>query len=296
MKRLAGILLATLLGFGTARAETITLYSRLADAPAIAHAFTAKTGIKIRLRRPPPAGLGDRILREGDHPRWTLAWFHGEALARRLDRHGLLTRHLPMPPGIPPGFAPANGSAVPTGAMPGAALLVAKSAPFPLPATWTALTDPAYRGLVGMVDPATSDQAAGAVAALFAAGGGWPEAKPFLRALKRDGLHIYADTATTIAALRSGAIQLAIIRATAAKRAAKADKSLRVIAPTPVTTMPNLIVMAKHLAPARRRAAEAFIAYAAGTAAHTLATAPPPAPMPNAMTAWFVSSIVGPSL
>lgn len=328
---LAAAVLLALGAAGTARADTLTLYSRLDFAPAVAKAFTAKTGIQVRVHRPPPAGLRARIIAEGHHPDWSLAWFYGRAMATDLDKRGLLARHLTAPAGLDADgrrLMGADGSAIPTGIVLGGVLLVAKAAPFASPAAWADLTRPAYHGIVGVSDPVTSEQAYGQVAGLLASAGGWDSGKEYLRTLKADGLHIYADTATTIAALRSGAIQLAIIRSSAAYQVAnQIGAALRVIVARPVPVMTSVIVMAKGLTGRRRADARAFIAYVNSPAAQAIrmrdggadadywpVTAAPPPPglpplaslgaqdstpvnvSPLTLAGWFERVIVGHSL
>lgn len=264
----------TLLGCGTAHAAKLTIYSRLDYARAVAHAFTAKTGIAVRVRRPPPTGLADRIAREGTNPQWSLAWFYGTPTAASLDARGLLARHLPVPAALTKmarDLVPEDGSAIPTGVVLGGVLLMSKTAPFAPPSRWADLIAPAYHGLVGMADPQTDDAAWGGVASLLAQDG-WPGGKPFVTTLKTAGLHIYARTRDTISALRNGAIQLALVRSSAAFHAAgRVDTSLKVVIPSPAALMPAFLVMPSHLPAAERKAAESFIAFADSPAGQAVA-------------------------
>lgn len=313
-----------------ARAASLTIYSRLDYAPAVARAFTAKTGTKIRIRRPPPTGLADRIRREGDHPQWSLAWFTGTAVSTELDAQGLLARDQPLPTGLSAtarGLVPADRSAIPTGIELGGILLLAGNAPFAPPARWLDLAKPAYRGLVGMADPATDDAGWGGLASLLASAG-WPGGQPFIRQLMGAGLHIYRHTADTITALRSGAIQLALVRSAAGFHVAtRIDRSLKPVIPKPAVMMPVMIVMPRDIGKAERKAAEAFIAFADSPAGQkaalgqddmdslfwpVIAVAAPPglpplaaigarspaavAPDPGTAIAWFARDVVGPGL
>jgi iron(III) transport system substrate-binding protein len=332
MRRLASLVLACLFGMPfAAHAASLTLYSRLDYAPAVARAFTAKTGIAVRVRRPPPTGLADRIEREGAHPRWALAWFAGTPNAVALDARGLLARHLPVPAGLSPRAAaliPADGSAIPTGLELGGVVLMSKSAPFTPPLHWHGLLAPARRGLTGMADPTTDDAAWGGLASLLATEG-WPDGRRFVTALGGAGLHIYATTADTVAALRSGAIQLALVRSAVAFHvASRIDPSLEAVVPAPAVLMPSLIVMPRHMTPALRRGAAAFIAFACSPAGQRAAlasddmdsafwpvnaTVPPPPGLPDLAAlaprdpaavaanplpaiSWFAREMVGPGL
>lgn len=326
--RIVFLLLVLMLGAaGSARAATLTIYSRLDYAPAVARAFTAKTGVAVRIRRPPPIGLADRIRREGSHPRWSLAWFAGTATATALDAQELLAPNLPVPPDLSAtarGLVPADRSAIPTGIELGGILLLAGHTPFTPPADWADLAAPSYRGLIGMADPGTDDAAWGGLASLLATDG-WPAGKLFVTRLKADGLHIYSTSADTIAALRSGAIQLALVHSAIGFHVAtRIDSSLKLAIPQPAVLMPILIVMPRGIAAVQRQAAEAFIAFvdsAAGqkaalaqndmdtpfwpvTSTETPSSLPPLAgietrpptmitPYAGAAIAWFARDIVG---
>jgi iron(III) transport system substrate-binding protein len=303
-------------------AAGLTVYARLDFVPAVGRAFTAQTGVAVRVLRPPASGLLARIVADGDHPQWSVAWFYGAQNAVMLDQHGLLAQHMQ-------GAAGVNDAYVPTGIGLGGVVVMGKSAPFAAPATWADLTRPAYRGLIGINDPATSEQGFAPVASLVRAAGGWPAAQGYFLKLKDAGLHIYSNTATTLAALRSGAIQIAIVRSSAALHAVAIDPSLRVVVPQPATALTTVMVMAKNLPAAERADAARFIAYATSPAGIRIAlrhggndadfwpisnaVPPPPAmqtlsspqpapldPIPQAQNraaiiAWFAKIIVGAS-
>ncbi|CAG4904305.1 unnamed protein product, partial [Acidocella sp. C78] len=181
-----------------------------------------------------------------------------------------------VPAGLSPRAAaliPPDGSAIPTGLELGGVLLMPKSAPFTAPAHWRGLLAPSRRGLTGMADPGMDDAAWGGLASLLAAEG-WPAGRGFVTALRGAGLHIYASTADTVAALRSGAIQLALVRSAVAFHiASRVDPSLDAVIPAPAVLMPSLIAMPQHLDQALRQAAMAFIAFACSPAGQRAALA-----------------------
>lgn len=313
-------------------AQGLVLYSGLDYGPAVARAFTARTGIKVRVIRLATGGLLARITAEGRHPDWTLAWFDGATAAVSLDRAGLLARHLPPPTGLTPlgqSMLAADGAYIPTGFTLAGVFVTPRAATVAPPATWSDLTAPPYHGMLGMNDPSISGPTYPALAGMLASDGGWPAGKGFIEALKQDGLHIYAKNDATLAALRSGAIQLAIVQSSAAINvAANVDPALRVTFPRPAYILPNVIVMAPGLSRARRKEAERFIAYVNSPAAQAIrmrqgagdgyywpvtGTTPPRHALPalatldlapldaarwgaaqNAIVGWFARRIVGP--
>ncbi len=243
----------------------LTLYSSLDYAIPVAHAFTRETGMPVRVVAASGADMLAHILSQGVHPRWSLAWFNDAASAAMLDQAGLLAHDLPPPPGLTKwgqALTSPEGAWTPTGVSLAATLAAAANPYVTLPSQWGALTSGAYHGIIGMADPQLSRASYAALAGLLREGGGWPKGKSFINNLKTGGLHIYADDAETLAALRSGSIQLAMIRSSIAFDYAETrDKALRLAFPKPVTLMPSVIVMAKGLDAKRRAVALRFIAF-----------------------------------
>ena len=325
------IVIAVLLLWPTGSGNTLIIYSGLDYGPQVAAAFTHKTGIKVKIIRLSTGSLLARISAQGHHPDWSLAWFDGATAAVSLDRAHLLARDLPEPTNLTrlgQTMLPANGAYVPTGCTLAGVFITPRAATFAPPRHWSDLTRPIYHGLIGMNDPSISGPTYPALAGMLKSAGGWPEGKPFIEALKADGLHIYAKNDATLAALRSGAIQIAIVQSSAALHFADSiDQSLRVSFPHPAYLLPNVLVMAPGLKPTLRTDAIRFIAYANSPAAQRIRTsqndgdayywpiirgAEPRAGMPplasldvatlnarrwgraqNSITAWFAKRIVG---
>ena len=247
----------------------ITLYSGLDYGPAVARAFTARTGIPVRVIRLPTGGLLARITAEGDRPAWTVAWFDGATAAVALDRAGLLAHGLPAPAApvataamaVNPVPLSADGSYVPTGFTLAGVFVMRRDAPFPAPRGWADLLDPRYRGQIGMNDPAISGPTYPALAGMLRSAGGWPAGQSYVTALRRGGLHVFAKNDATLAALRAGAIGIAVVQSSAAIAAVKADPALRVVFPRPAYVLPSVIVAARGLHPAALAAARRFIAF-----------------------------------
>lgn len=325
------IVIAAMLLWPAGSANTLIVYSGLDYGPAVARAFTEKTGIKVKLIRLSTGALLARISAQGHHPDWTLAWFDGATAAVSLDHAGLLAHHLPEPADLTPlgqSMVPANGAYVPTGCTLAGVFIMPRNASFAPPVNWSDLTQPIYHGLIGMNDPSISGPTYPALAGMLKSAGGWPQGKDFITALKADGLHIYAKNDATLAALRSGAIQIAIVQSSAALHYAQTiDHSLTVTIPHPAYVLPNVMVMAPGLTAKRSTEAKLFIAFANSQAAQAIRThqndgdayywpiitgAAPRAGMPplasldlatlnakrwgaaqNNITAWFAKRIIG---
>jgi len=247
----------------------ITLYSGLDYGPAVARAFTARTGIPVQVIRLPTGGLLARITAEGHHPAWTVAWFDGATAAVALDRAGLLAHGLPAPATLVPAatipgtaaLRGADAAYVPTGFTLAGVFVMRRDAPFPAPADWADLLDPRYRGRIGMNDPAISGPTYPTLAGMLRGAGGWPAGQGYVTALRGNGLHVFAKNDATLAALRAGAIGIAVVQSSAAIAAATADPRLRVVFPRPAYVLPNVIVAAHGLTGPARAAAIRFVAF-----------------------------------
>lgn len=331
-RRLAFITaLALAMGIGIARPQPrqgLVLYSALGYGPAVAAAFTRETGIPVRVASFRTGALFGHIAAEGRHPRWSLAWFDDAPGATALDKRGLLAHGLPEPAGLNEwgkAMLSPDGAYAPTGFTLAGVFVTAADPYLKPPADWPALTGPRYRGVVGLSDPLLSQGDYPLLAGMLESGGGWPGGKPFIRALKQAGLHVYADDSDVLAALRSGSISVGLMPLSTALHAANLDKALRVTIPKPAYAAPSVIVMAKGLKAERRREAERFIAFvnrpsiqrlrmrAAGPYWPVTTSPPPPAIRPPASGAavlnaakwgareqsvisWFSRRIVGRSL
>ncbi len=326
------IVIGTILLWPAGSANTLIIYSGLDYGPEVASAFTKQTGIKVKLIRLSTGALLARISAQGHHPDWTLAWFDGATAAVSLDHADLLAHHLPEPTDLTAlgqSMVPANGAYVPTGCTLAGVFIMPRKASFAPPVQWSDLTQPIYHGLIGMNDPSISGPTYPALAGMLKSAGGWPQGKDYVKSLRADGLHIYAKNDATLAALRSGSIQIAIVQSSAALHFAQTiDPSLTVAFPHPAYVLPNVMVMAPGLKPALSADAKRFIAFANSPAAQAIRTqqndgdayywpitrgSAPRAGMPplasldlatlharrwgsaqNSITAWFAKRIVGP--
>ncbi len=265
---------ATLLFLRSHRTPSLVLVTDLDYGHAVAKMYALKTGIPVRVLDLPPRALITRLKASGHHPDWTLVWLSSGTTADILDRAQLLAHELPSPPDLTAYgrlMLPHNGVYVPTGFVLGAALVSVRQESFIPPATWRDLALPAYRGVIGITDPSVSDATYPALASVLQSTGGWPKSKAFLETLRKNGLHIYANTQTTLAALRSGAIKAAIVPfSSAVYNADQLDRNLVVTFPSPFYLLPYVISMARGLPAQLRHNARSFIAYVNSPSAQTV--------------------------
>lgn len=243
----------------------LVLYSGLDYGPDVASAFTAETGIQIRVVRLATGSLLARMAAQGHHPDWDMAWFDGATAAAALDDAGLLQRHLPAPPhltAIGQGLVSADGAYIPTGFTLAGVFISNPARLADPPAGWRGLMAPALRGQVGMNDPSISGPTYPMLAGMLAQAGGWPRGRGFVAALKANDLQMFDKNDATLAALQAQAINLAIVQSSAAFYFAASHPQLRVTLPNPVFILPNVMVEAAGLPAGRQADIARFMSFA----------------------------------
>ncbi len=268
-KLLAGIVSAIIIAVGAVLLwptpdPGLVLYSGLDYGPAVAAAFTKETGIKVGVVSLSTGSLMARIVSQGTHPDWDIAWFDGATAAVSLDQAGLLAHNLPTPANLTAtgqSMLNAQGAYIPTGmTLAGIYIYDPKRLATP-PATWADLPKPAYQGQIGMNDPSISGPTYPMLAGMLSNAGGWPQGQSYVQSLKANGLHMYAKNSATLAALQSQAISLAIVQSSAAIYYAKSHPDLQIIFPNPAFVLPNVMVQASGLGGRKQQDAAKFMAF-----------------------------------
>ncbi|AOV15892.1 hypothetical protein BJI67_01325 [Acidihalobacter aeolianus] len=244
--------------------QTLVLYNAVDYGPAVARAFTKKTGIQVTVITTSTGPLIARVSAEAARPQWTLAWFDGATAAAGLDKAGLVAEGvLPKVSWNSEGrkLLPSNGAYVPTGYTLSGVFAYRRDGLAP-PANWQGLLTPAYRNAVGMNNPAVSGPTYPLLAGMLQTAGGWPQGQKFMLALKQNGLQVYRTNSTTLAALKSGEIKIAMVQSSAAYYLAdKPGSDIAVSVPDPAFILPRVMIEAPHLSSAAKRAAAAFIRF-----------------------------------
>jgi iron(III) transport system substrate-binding protein len=242
----------------------LVVYAGLDYAPAVVAKFTQETGIKVGVVRLSTGSLMARIVSQGHHPDWDLAWFDGSTAAASLDQAGLLAHHLPAPDRLTAAgkaMLSADGAFIPTGMTLAGVYIYDPQRMAAPPAGWGELTEPAYRGQIGMNDPSISGPTYPMLAGMLENAGGWPQGKTFVEALKANGLHMFAKNDATLAALHAQAISLAIVQSSAAIYFAGTHPGLQIVFPKPAYILPNVMVEAAGLSRAKQADAAKFMAF-----------------------------------
>lgn len=249
----------------------LVIYSAMGPPGAMIPAFEAETGLHVTYINMGGGPLQARIYAEGAHPRWTVAWFVGDAAMAALDRAGLLARHPPDSTAGPDAdwpeadwtaearpLLPPNGAYLPTGLILAGVFVTRRATPAPAPA-WSTL--PQVSGGVGLVSPVASGTAFPVLSAMIEGAGGLDAGHGLLRALRNRGLGVFTANPVLIAQLRSGDTALGILPSEAAYALAERDPGFRVTVPRPAGLVPAVIAVSARASPAARAAAGRFVRF-----------------------------------
>jgi iron(III) transport system substrate-binding protein len=170
----AALAVASLAGRATAAPTQLVIYHAIDFVGSASKAFTAKTGIPVKLVEQDSTGLVlGKISAEGDHPQFDLAWIEGSAVAERLGQSNVLHAFPDITSkteytDVGRKLAPASGLFFPTNvSTTGIAVNTAKIAAADVPTSWADLAKPAFAGAVAAKDPNLSGPAYQWLAGLF---------------------------------------------------------------------------------------------------------------------------------
>ena len=230
----------------------------------MAAAFQKATGIPVKLDDNSTGPLLTQIEASKNNPNWGLLWVDGATAFAGLDQQGFLLR------GYEPNVKwnslgtqslPANRSYTPTGVTLMAALVYDKTKVTNPPTTWQALTQPQWKGAVGMNDPSQSGPTYPFIAGMMNHLGGVSAGQQYFTQLKGNDLVIHPTNGPTLQALTSGQIKLALVQSSAGIGAALGDKKLTVKYLDPVTLLPSAIGIDAKAPAAEQAEAKKFIAF-----------------------------------
>jgi iron(III) transport system substrate-binding protein len=243
---------------------TLVVYSAQGYDSAMTKAFTAATGIPVKLDDNSTGPLLTQIEASKNNPNWGLLWVDGATAFAGLDTQGLLLK------GFEPNVqwnalgtqsVPSDKSYVPTGVTLMAALAYNKQKVKSPPASWQALLSSQWKGQVGMNDPSQSGPTFPFIAGMMNYLGGVGAGESYFTKLKANGLIIHPTNGPTLQALTSGQINLALVQSSAAIGAQLGDKNLGIAYLNPVTLLPSAIGIDAKAPAAEQAEAEKFIEF-----------------------------------
>src|SRR5258706_8373828 len=234
---LLGLAVAT--AAAPASAQELVVYAALDFAGKVAKAFTAKTGIPVKLVEPGSTGetLG-KIAAEGDNPQFDIVWLDGSAIMERMADSGTLKKMPELAANIdytPVGksLVPASGAYVPTSVSTTIITVNTKKVEVSaLPKSWADLANPAYADAVAAKDPNLSGPAYQWLAGLFQTNGVDTGKALLKQVLTNKALAGLSSGGKVNAALLTGKAKLAIAQDSATFAKIAAGEPLVAIYPT----------------------------------------------------------------
>jgi iron(III) transport system substrate-binding protein len=210
----------------------LVVYSAMGYDSPVTKAFTKATGIPVNLVDDSTGPLLTKIAAERNNPQWGLLWCDGDTAFASLDGQGQLLPYAPPVPLTAAGesLVPKDHSYVPVSTTVVPALIYNAARANGVPASYSDLLDPRYRGQIGMNDPSQSGPTYPLIAGLMNQLGGQQNGlaagEDYLRQLKGNGLHVFPTNGDTLHALETGQINYGLIQSSAATgELAKAPKS-----------------------------------------------------------------------
>ncbi len=240
----AGLTVATGTALAAKKKVPLVVYSAQGYDNAVVHAFQAATGIPTQLDTNSTGPLLAQIQASRNNPHWGLLWVDGQTAFAELDNQHMLVK------GFEPNVKwntlgkqviPKDKSFVPTGiTFMTPILYTAKKVARP-PTSWTTLLTAKWKGKVGMNTPSQSGPTYPFIAGMMTHFGGVTKGKRFFEKLKANGLVVNPTNGTTLHALTSGQISVALVQSSAAVGALHTDPTLKIKYVNPVTMIPGNI-------------------------------------------------------
>ncbi len=250
----------------------LVVYSAQGYDAVVTKAFTAATGIPVKLTDDSTGPLLTKVAAERNNPQWGVLWVDGDEAFAALDKQGQLLAYTPTAPFNTVGktLVPANHSYVPASTTVVPALIYNAARASTVPASLQDLLGPAYRGKVGMNDPSQSGPTYPLIAGIMNQLGGQPggvtAGERYLTALKANGLQVFPTNGDTLHALETGRIDYGLIQSSAASgEVATAPKSsqfeAKVVYPPKSTLLPANLGIDKGASAIQQAEAKKFIDY-----------------------------------
>jgi iron(III) transport system substrate-binding protein len=230
---------------------------------AVADAFQKSTGIPTKVVDDSTGPLLAKVAAEKSNPQWSLLWADGDEWAASLDNQGqLLKGYTPNVTFTAAGQSalPKDKSYTPTGVtMAGTIVYDTTKTPVP-PTSWQDLLTSAWKGKVGMNDPAVSGPTYPFVAGMMNMLGGEAQGKDFYTKLKANGLHVFQTNGDTLHALATHQIQIALVQSSAGLGAGTSvsDPNLKTTFVKGVSMLPGVIAIDGKAPTAVQAEAEKF--------------------------------------
>lgn len=244
-------------------AQPLVIYSAIGYDADMAKAFQKATGIPVKMVDMSTGPLLARVQAEKQNPQWDIVWFDGAEGMRNLAAEGMLTPYAPKVDwnAIGRKIQPSDHAYVASAASLAGVIVVNRNKlpEADWPHGWGDLTNPKYRGKIGMNNPAVSGPTYPFVVGQMLWRGSEEGGKTWYMGLKANGLKTFRTNGVTLRALDHGVIDVAMVQNSAGIGRMLKGMPFKVIYPNPVTLLPRTIGISSHASPEVRAEAEKFV-------------------------------------
>lgn len=250
--------------------EPLVLYAAEGYDAVAAKAFTAQTGIPVKVVDDSTGPLLTKIAAEKNNPQWSMLWVDGDTAFAALDKQGELLPYKATADwnAVGTSILPSDNSYTPTGTTVMAALIYNAARVSSLPASYQDLLGSAYTGKVGMNDPSQSGPTypfiAGVMNQLGGQSDGVTAGEDYFTKLKANGLKVFPTNGDTLHALETGQIDYGLIQSSAAtgevvktKPTAKFQPKVAYLPKS--TLLPSVIGIDKGASAVQQKEAKQFV-------------------------------------
>lgn len=232
----------------------------------VAGAFTKSTGIPVKLVNLSTGPLLARVQAEKQNPQWDMIWTEGAEPMRDLANQGMLQK----------GWKPkANWNTLGRRLLPSdlayipattslAGMFVVNTKVIPqnkIPDSWQDLTQPEFKNLVGITNPAVSGPSFPIIAGLMTVSGGVENGKNVLTTLKKNGMQVFDSGGPLIQQVSSGALGVAVTQSTRYVTALLDKQPVTAVYPKGTTLLPTVFGISSRASAAEQDAAHRFVEF-----------------------------------
>jgi iron(III) transport system substrate-binding protein len=251
-----------------ARPRTLVVYAAEGYDQAMVTAFQKATGIPTRLYDDHTGIVLAKVQAEQNNPHWGVLWCDGNIALTLLDEQGQLQHGVSPPPNLTAAgnaLVPADHSYVPLGVTV-SALPFYDSSRIAAPTTWQDLLTSAYRGKVGMLNPALDGPAYPWIAGLAQQFGGVVQGEVYLQKLRANGAIVYPGPKELLRGLESGQVAVMLAQSAYGVGAGLKEPKIKPAYVSQMTPVPSVIGIDAKAPAAEQAEARRFIQFVASPA------------------------------
>ena len=257
-------------------AQPLVVYAAIGYDTAMGEAFQKATGIPTKVVDGSTGPLLAKVAAEKQNPQWGIIWVDGAEGMRALANEKLLKSYAPKVDWNKIGaeLQPKDGAYTATAvSIAGAIVVNTKKLPNKAdwPTSWDDLLKPAFKGKVGMNNPAISGPTYPMVAGMMQWQGGVKQGEAWWKKMKANGVKVFDTNGPNLRALGLGVTSVTIAQDSAGIGQKLKGHPFEVIYPKPVSLLPRTIAISAGASAEVQKEAEQFIDFVMSPAGQKIA-------------------------